>query len=326
MKKLLILDGSSLLSIGYYGSVPFSNKGENIDFSKIRQKDGIYLNGIYYFMKHFIETINIMQPSHVAVCWDVTRDTFRRKIYEPYKDNRDEAPKPLIQQFATMQSILDKIGVKQFYSTEYEADDYLGSLSEKFKNEIEVALWTKDRDCFQLIDKNVALLLISKKADEIFLKYGLNKNKYKLPKEVFPFTPYYFEKEYGYKPNLTIDIKGLIGDKGDNIPGVKGVGEKTVIPLINKYKNIETLYSVIENLNSNEEDILVKEWKSKFKIKQSPIKKLLSSKEEAFLSKKLATIVKDIPIKESLDDLKTNINIQEFNNICSNYEFKNLIN
>ena len=286
-RKLLIIDGSSLLSTSFYGTardLMFAKTEEQKEqaYKKLMQtKDGIYTNGVYGFMKTFNKIIENQKPTHVAVAFDLSRSTtFRKKMYDDYKGTRSKTPTPLSQQFKLMQEVLEYIGVPVFKSYEYEADDFAGSLARRFEDEIPVYCHTKDNDYLQLLSNNVRIWLVSSKCDEMFEEVGLDRKEFNLPDGVFEYTLTSFEQLQGLNtPEEFIDAKAIIGDKSDNIPGVFGVGDKAVIPLIREYSTIENLYEEIEGLTPKEEKELKKFFKDSLGISRSPIAYLLKDGE-----------------------------------------------
>ena len=288
-EKLLIIDGSSLLSTSFYGTAKdlmFAKTEEQKEqaYKKLMQtKDGVYTNGIYGFMKTFNKIIENQKPTHVAVAFDLSRaTTFRKQMYDDYKGTRSKTPTPLSQQFKLMQEVLEYIGVPVFKSYEYEADDFAGSLARRFEDEIPVYCHTKDNDYLQILKpgKNVRIWLVTSKCDEMFEEVGLDKKEFNLPDGVFEYTVTSFKQLQGLNtPEEFIDAKAILGDKSDNIPGVHGVGEKAVIPLIREYSTIENLYEEIEGLTPKEEKELKKFFKESLGISRSPISYLLKDGE-----------------------------------------------
>lgn len=283
-RKLLIIDGSSLLSTSFYGTardLMFAKTEEQKEqaYKKLMQtKSGIYTNGIYGFMKTLNKIIDNQKPTHIAVAFDLSRaTTFRKKMYDGYKGTRSKTPSPLSQQFKLIQEVLEYIGIPVFKSYEFEADDFAGSLARRFEDEIPVYCHTKDNDYLQLISYNTRVWLVSSKCDEMFEEVGLSKKEFNLPDGVFEYSLTYFEQLQGLNtPEEFIDAKAILGDKSDNIPGVNGVGEKAVIPLIREYGTIENLYKTIEDISSPKEEKAYKKFlKDKLKISRSPLAYLL---------------------------------------------------
>ncbi len=339
---LLLIDGSSLLSTQYYGNLPreimFAKTNEEREafYGKIMQTSmGVYTNAIYGFMRTFLKILKEQKPTHVAVAWDLSRDTFRREIDSDYKGTRGETPSPLKEQFKLCQEILDKMNIVQFMDKRYEADDFCGSVASKMESEIPVRILTKDTDYLQLVSENTKLWLMfttQDKADDLFKKYEIKKASANIPDKSFELTPELVKSEYGIKPEQVADLKSLVGDKSDNIKGVAGVGEASAVPLINEYGTVENLYDNIRNLDKKQEKEIKDYWKTKLGIKRSPLSYLLKTsdtevvgEQSAMISKKLAIIKRDIDLGDlSKDGLKLNINIEEGNKEFKKLEFKSL--
>lgn len=281
--RLLIIDGSSLLSTSYYGNLPKeamyakTDEEKEVAFAKILQtSDGIYTNGIYGFMKALKKLIERQKPTHLAVAFDLSRETtFRKQMFSEYKGTRKKTPTPLSQQFKLTQEVLEYIGVPLFKSYEFEADDYAGSIGRKFEDEIPVYMLSKDEDYLQLISHNTRIWMPTSKSDELFAELGLNKKDFNIPDNTFEYTLTSLMDIKCLEPYQIVEYKALCGDSSDNIPGVKGVGEKAVLPLLKEYGNIETIYEIIENLDAKEEKELKKFFKENLGISRSPIANLL---------------------------------------------------
>ena len=286
-EKLLIIDGSSLLSTSFYATATaylMAKTDEDKEKALTRlmkTSDGRYTNGVFPFMRTLLSLIKKNQPTHLAVVWDVSRQTFRQEIAGgTYKGTRKATPHPLKEQFISTQNLLQGI-VPQFLSGKddeevYEADDLAGSLAKRFQNEIPVFLHTKDEDYLQLVDTNTRVWLGSSKADKMFEDLGLNRQEFNVPDGFFEFTLSTLKDIKGLEPYQIVEYKALCGDTSDNIPGVKGVGEKAVIPLLQEYGTIEAIYETIENLNAKEEKELKKFFKQSLGIGRSPISYLLA--------------------------------------------------
>ncbi|WP_096200648.1 5'-3' exonuclease [Bacillus sp. FJAT-45350] len=258
-KKLLLIDGFNLLSRGYFAT----SYGRDED-QLSKNSDGLYTNGLSVFFQKLFNLISEHEISHLAVAWDVKREeSIRRLEHDFYKETRSELPPPLIQQYETCTKILDAIGIKQLVTPPYEADDAIGTLACKWSKEIDEScyIYSNDKDLLQLLDKNVSQIIAGKKGE---VTYSVD----------------HFQTEYEITPEQWVDVKALLGDKSDNIPGCPGVGEKSALPLIQQYTSIENLYEGIEDLDP------------KFNRYK---KKLIAGKETSFLSKKLSKIICDIP-------------------------------
>lgn len=325
---LLLIDGSSLLSCCFFGNLPkeykFARTDEEKDkyLDKIRKSpDGVYTNGIFTMMASMLKVIKNQKPTHIAVAWDLTKEfTFRKKLYPDYKGTRKKFRQELGDQFPLAQKVLKEVGIAQFVFEEYEADDIIGTLTRRFEDNIRVTIWTKDQDSLQLIDENVRVWLITSKCSEMYAQLGIDTKQLDIPTGVFEYTPDYIEQFYGVSPIQIIDRKAIEGDASDNIPGINGVGEKSVIPLLQEFKTVEGIYDFIED--SSEKDI--KEMFKALGITRSPLSKLMEEsdaklvgKKAALICKQLATIKCDIEELDSvtLDSLKLEINEESMRTI-----------
>lgn len=286
-EKLLIIDGSSLLSTSFYATATaYLMAKTDEDKEKalerlMKTSDGRYTNGVFPFMRTLLSLIKKNQPTHLVVVWDVSRQTFRQEIAGgTYKGTRKATPHPLKEQFISTQNLLQGI-IPQFLSRRddeevYEADDFAGSLAKRFQTEIPVFLHTKDEDYLQLVDSNTRVWLGSSKADKMFEDLNLNRQEFNVPDGFFEFTLSTLKDIKGLEPYQIVEYKALCGDTSDNIPGVKGVGEKAVIPLLQEYGTIEAIYETIENLSAKEEKELKKFFKESLGIGRSPISYMLA--------------------------------------------------
>lgn len=229
MNKILIIDGSSLFFRAFY-ALPL-----------LKNKKGMYTNAIYGFVMMVENAIDNIDPTHVVVCFDKKGRTFRHELYKDYKGTRKKTPSELMQQWPYIMEILNLMNIKTLDSPIYEADDIAGTISKlAAKNNFESYLLTGDKDYFQLVDEKSTVLLTKK---------GIT--------DVLEVTPEYLFDEYGLTPDEFIDLKALMGDSSDNIPGVPGVGEKTGLKLIKEYQNIENLYQNLDKVSGkklNEKD------------------------------------------------------------------------
>lgn len=339
---LLLIDGSSLLSTQFFGSLPrqilFAKTMEEKEkfFDKILQTDdGFYTNGVFGFAKALFKIIKEQKPSHIAIAWDITRDTFRKKLYPEYKENRGETMAPLADQFAICEEFINFLGIKQFMSGEYEADDFCGSIAKKFEDEIPVFILTKDNDYLQLVNDKTKLWLIHsgvEKTDELYQKYKIDKASVNAPDRCFVFDRALIKKEFGVEAENVNSLKGIMGDSSDNIKGVSGVGEATARLLIGKYKTVDALYKELQGKSKKELDALKTEWKEELGIKRSPISYLLKESDTelvgekaARLSEELATIKTDIDLGDlRLFDLKLSIHRENALKILQALQFHSI--
>ena len=321
---LLLIDGSSLLSTQFFGNLPreilFAKTQEEKEawyYKIMMTSKGVYTNGIFGFLRYLFKILKEQKPAYLAVAWDLTRDTFRRELYADYKGNRSETIEPLKEQFALCQEVLANMGVCQLMDTRFEADDFCGSMAKKFESQLPVKILTKDNDYLQLVTDQTTLWLMHSTADktqEIFDKYHIKKEDLDIPDRVFPFTPELVKAEFGIEPRHVNSLKGLMGDKSDNITGVPGVGSSTAIKLIQEYGTVSKLYEAIDHLDKAGEKAIKEYWKTKLNVNRSPLNFLLKEsdtelvgKKAAFLSEQLATIKTDIPIDEPLEHFRTHI-------------------
>lgn len=261
--KILAIDGNSIINRAFYGIKPLTTK------------DGRYTNAVYGFMNILLHLTEVYSPDCVAVAWDLKKPTFRHLMYDKYKAGRHAMPDELAKQLPVMKEILTLMGYKNIECEGYEADDILGTISATAEKEgCECIIATGDRDSLQLISDNTRVALSATRAGKsdtvLYDKAAL------------------FEK-YGMTPNGMIELKSLMGDSSDNIPGVAGIGEKTATALISAYGNIDYIYENIDTLD----------------IKESIRTKLINGKEQAYLSRKLGTICLDAPISRNTADYKT---------------------
>ncbi|MGP9042051.1 5'-3' exonuclease [Cytobacillus kochii] len=250
---------------------------------------GTPTNGIYGFMKHFLMGVNHFNPSHVAVCWDMGSKTFRTDMYNGYKSNRPEAPIELVPQFELAKDMVASFDIPNIGVTGYEADDCIGTLSQVLKEEAEVVILTGDRDILQVLDKNVSVAL---------LKKGMG--NYEV------HTPDSFYEEKGIQPRQLIDLKAFMGDPSDNYPGVKGIGEKTALKLLQTYEHIEGVLENIEALTKGQ----------KIKIEQDL--------DMLHLSRQLAEIKCDVPVECTLLEAEWKYNVNKVNQKLEEIELRGI--
>jgi len=285
---LLLIDGFNLLSRGY-----FATSYGRSDDQLSKTKDGVYTNALRVFIPKLFSLIREHEVSHVAITWDVKREETDRRIkYDFYKATRGELPTPLIEQFLTLKTVLEEIGIAQLEMSPYEADDLIGTLSNKWSHSIQnkCFIYSNDRDLLQLLNEHTSQI-IAQKTGEII--YSIE----------------HFNNDYGIHPKQWVDVKALLGDSSDNIPGCPGVGEKSAIPLIQQYRSVEELYENMEDLDP------------KFNRYK---KKLIAGKDSTIISKELSAIMIDIPHFEdyTFEDLKLSINEDNLTNKLQELEIR----
>lgn len=337
--KPIFIDGSSMLVTAYYGNLPKEilyekdeEKRQSFYHKIMKTSTGVYTNAIYTMIKQLLKIFKVHHPSHIVFAFDKTRNTFRKELYSDYKGTRKETPEPLKMQFIEMEKILTELKFPVLIHDQYEADDLIGSAIRHFRDVVgnnTVYIITKDHDYLQLVDESTRLWLIQMKqeaADELNKKY-FGEQEHLVPDKAFEVTHLICKEEYGIVPELVPDLKGIAGDTSDNIPGVKGVSDKTAIPLLTEYGSLENLYSVIEACTTEQEKKDLSDfWKQSFGVSRSPIKSLLEQKESAILSKNLATIRTDIDLDLTEEDMKYTTTRDDWNRIFEQYEFKSFLN
>lgn len=258
-KKVMLIDGSSLIFRAFFALPNLTNA------------DGVMTNGVYGFLTMYFRAVDEYKPDYILVAFDKKTKTFRHKEFEDYKANRDKAPNELNYQFGILKDILDSLNVKYLDIDGYEADDIVGTFSKIAKDEgLETVIITGDKDYFQLVNDDVIVYLTRK---------GIS--------QMEEITEEKIKEDYGLSPKQLIDVKGLMGDKSDNIPGVDGIGEKTAIKFIKQYGSMEDLYDNLDDIRGK-------------KTKEN----LENSRQIAFLSKKIGTIVTNAPVGMEISDLK----------------------
>ena len=258
MDKIILLDGNSLSYRAYYA------------MPSLKNKKGLYTNSVYGFTLMLEKILEDTKPKYALVAFDKGKETFRHKSYEAYKGTRDKTPNELVEQFGYVRELLDSYGIKYEEHLDYEADDIIGSYAKiAEKAGLEVIIVSGDKDLTQLASDNITVY---------YTKRGVTEIDY--------YTPEFINEKYGLTPQQIIDMKGLMGDKSDNIPGIPGVGEKTAIKLLTEYETVENVLENIDNISGK-------------KLKE----RLTEGKEDAILSKKLATIFTDVPVDNKIEDL-----------------------
>ena len=259
MEKLILIDGNSLLNRAFYAIAPFSTK------------EGLPTNGIFGFMKLIFKVIEEEQPTHFVVTFDVHAPTFRHKMYDAYKGTRKPMPEELVVQVPVLKDLLHAMCIYTVEKAGYEADDLIGTISRKFP-EVQTLIFTGDRDSYQLIDEHTSVCMTKRGVTDLL----------RLTKDNF------FEKE-GITPSQVIELKALMGDSSDNIPGVKGIGPKSALSLLTRYHDLDGVYAHLDELSAS--------------VRQ----KLEQSRDDAYLSRTLATIDTNLPLDLSLGECELHL-------------------
>ncbi|ENH97066.1 DNA polymerase I [Gracilibacillus halophilus YIM-C55.5] len=255
--KLILMDGNSIAYRAFF-ALPLLNNDK-----------GVYTNAVYGFTQMLLRILEEEQPTHLLVAFDAGKTTFRHETYQAYKGGREKTPSELSEQFPVLKELLDAFQIKHYQLENYEADDIIGTLSNQAKQKgWQVKVISGDKDLLQLVDEQV---------DVRVTKKGIT--------DVKNYTPSVLEEELEIQPDQVIDLKALMGDQSDNIPGIPGVGQKTAIKLLKQHQTVDRLYDHLDEVSGK-------------KLKE----KLETHKEDAFMSKELVTINQSSPIEVSIDD------------------------
>jgi DNA polymerase I len=278
--KIVIIDGNSLMNRAFYALPPLTNS------------KGVHTNAVYGFTTMLLKIINEVKPKYIVSAFDRKAPTFRHLEYADYKTGRKKMPPELGEQFPIVKEVLKTLGINMFEIDGFEADDIIGTVSKKCGGTMDVIIYTGDRDALQLVSDSVKVAITKK---------GITDTEIYDEKAI--------QERYEATPKQFIDIKGLMGDSSDNIPGVPGIGEKTAVKLIKEFGSVE---GVIQNAGN---------------ISAKKVKELIGTyADQAVFSKKLATIVTDVPIDFNIDDLKVGVQDRERAvELFKEYEFKTLI-
>ena len=280
MKKLLLIDGNSMLFRAYYATV----------YGRMmKTSNGVPTNAVYGFITMINKALSMVEPDAVLVAWDAGKSTFRHETYTEYKGTRKELDQELIVQFPIAREYLDAYGMKRYECEGIEADDIIGSMAKQYPD-VEIHILSSDRDLLQLIDPTTDVYLMKKGITEMEV---MDEAKLK--------------ESMGIVPSQIIDLKALMGDTADNIPGVKGIGEKTALKLLSEYETVDNVYAHIDEI--------------KGKLKE----KLETDKEKAFLSKYLATIKVDAEIPLPFADMMLKEPGEALHEFFVKYEMKSFV-
>ena len=268
MKKLVLIDSNALIHRSFHALPPLTTRS------------GELVNAVYGFSSILLRVINELKPDYIAAAYDLAAPTFRHIEYEDYKAKRPKAPDELYEQIPRTKEVLKALNIPVLEKEGYEADDVIGTLAKKFtRNSVETLIITGDLDTLQLVNGRIKIYTMRKGLTDTIV-YG--------EKEV--------EERYGLKVSQMIDYKALRGDPSDNIPGVKGIGEKGACNLLKEFYTLENLYKKLDRLT--EKQII-----DSPSLSKSVVEKLKTNKQMAFFSKKLATIHLKVPLKITLKEL-----------------------
>ncbi|MBA2173362.1 DNA polymerase I [Halobacillus locisalis] len=257
-EKVVLIDGNSIAYRAFF-ALPLLNNDK-----------GVYTNAVYGFTTMLLKILEEDQPDHLLVAFDAGKTTFRHKTYTEYKGGRQKTPSELSEQFPVLKELLDAFGVKYYQLDQYEADDIIGTLATQAGDKgLDVKVISGDKDLLQLVSDNITVSLTKK---------GIT--------NVDTYDPAFLLEKMEVRPDQVIDLKALMGDSSDNIPGVPGVGEKTAVKLLKQFDKLEKVYENLDEVSGK-------------KLKE----KLESNQDEAFMSKELVTIDRQSPIEVTLEDL-----------------------
>ncbi|MGM9944636.1 MAG: 5'-3' exonuclease H3TH domain-containing protein [Lysinibacillus sp.] len=259
-KHLLIVDGMALLFRSFFASAAMNQF--------IRLEDGTPTNGVQGFARHVLTAQNMMQPTHIAICWDMGMHTFRNDLFDGYKANRPAPPEEMVPQFDLAKEVSQMLGWQNFGIKGMEADDLIGSMVKKWKEETNITVISGDKDLLQLLNPSTTIA---------FTKKGYTEY------DVYKYER--FIKEYGIEPDQFAYVKAFMGDTSDGYPGVKGIGPKTALKLIQQFGSIEGVLEALPTLKAGQ------------RIKIGENQDMLK------LSYQLAQIHCEAPIEHTLDDL-----------------------
>ena len=303
MKKLILIDSNALVHRAFHALPP-----------SLTSPKGVLTNAVYGFTSVLLKMLKDLKPDYIAATYDLAGPTFRHEEFEEYKAHREKAPDELYNQIPMTKNILEKFGIPIYEKPGFEADDLIGTLAEVAKKTppaggLQVIIVTGDLDTLQLVDKDRVVVFT--------LRKGLT--------DTIIYDEKGVRERYGLNPDQVTDYKGLKGDPSDNIPGVPGIGEKTASALIQTFGNIEGLYKAISNfqfpISKKQREGIIKPLSEKL------IQKLQENKDQAFFSKKLATIIRNVEIDFSLEktDWKANLDYQGIEKLFKELGFFSLI-
>jgi len=306
-KKFLIIDTNALIHRAFHALPPLTNK------------KGEVVNAVYGFLLMFLKAIQEFEPNYIAACFDMPGPTFRHKEYKEYKATRVKAPDELYEQIPKIKKFLDVFKISIFEKQGFEADDVIASIAEKTeKKGINTIILTGDLDILQLVDKDTNVYAMRKGIKDMVL-YDESK----------------VLERYGLSPTQVVDLKALMGDSSDNIPGVPGIGIKTASELLQQFGTLDNVYKEVSNEENKTSFVSVLAHKSKqtslvnltrsFEIKPRIKKLLLEYRKQAFLSQRLAQIKKDVVVDFNLGSCEyKGYNKKEVLDMFQEYGFKSL--
>lgn len=278
----MLVDGMALLFRGFF-STSFTG---NFMYTK----NNVPTNGVHQFLRYFLHAIQTYQPTHVVCCWDMGSKTFRTELFDQYKGDRPAPPVELVPQFEIVKEVVAAFDIPNIGLKHYEADDCIGTIAAQSKADYEVIILSGDHDLLQLVDTHVNVAIMKK---------GIGNYE--------DYTIDNFRDKVGLDPEQMIDFKGLMGDSSDNYPGVKGIGEKTALKLMNEYGSVAALLEQIENLPAGTRN------------------RLIADADMLSLSQTLATIHCKVPLVCDLSESLWNINLDKIMHVGEKYDLERLL-
>lgn len=280
-RRLLLVDGMALLFRAYYATA----YGGYIR----KTRAGVPTNAVHGFIRYFWDAVGKFKPTHIACCWDMGGRTFRTDKFDDYKANRAEAPDELIPQFDLIKEVMESFGIPNVGIEGYEADDCIGTLARLYAPQMDVLILTGDHDMLQLIDERIRVIIM-KKGHGNYMVYGVES----------------LMAEKQLAPRQIVDLKGLMGDTSDNYPGVRGIGEKTALKLIQQFESIEGILSNLDQLS------------------KSVRTKIESDLDMLHLSRDLARIRCDVPVQCDLESCFFTLDLGEIRRKFEELEMESL--
>lgn len=262
---ILLVDGMALMFRAFYASAATGYIR--------RTKAGVPTNAVYGFMRYFWDAVQKFGPTHIACCWDLGSKTFRTEQFSDYKGNRSDAPEELIPQFSMIREVMDSLGIPNVSSPGFEADDCIGTLASRFGQEMDVLVLTGDHDMLQLVSDRTSVIIM-KKGHGNYMVY----------------TPEALMEEKQLTPGQIVDLKGLMGDTSDNYPGVRGIGEKTALKLVQEHGSVDGILANLDQLS------------------KSVRAKIEADLDMLHLSRQLATIRCDIELECAVEACRLELN------------------
>lgn len=326
-KRMLLIDGSSMLVTNYFATKPKREENEDDEsyYSRFLQSsDGMYTNALVTTLKTILTLIQKIKPDYKCIALDKTRNTFRREIYPEYKGNRKSTESPLSMQKELFYNILKYVGIPVLWNDRFEADDIIYTIVEQFKSTkgLSIDVVTKDHDYWVMADENVTIWMPQSsydKATKLYEIFGYSPEERKcMPSKMFPYTVENIERELGLSYTLMSDYKGIVGDSSDNIPGVKGVSSAAV-PLLKEWKFLEGVYAALEA----DKAAFIERCKE-IGVKRNPANALIKYKDDAFMSKELATM-KKVHLVCEITEIAFRLDLNHMQDISDEFEMKTLI-